>query len=608
MRTTLYVSLRRADKPPLDGVHRDVGLEQALLYDTHDADAPSGSHAAGGEMSRMILDEGVTYAIDWLFVRDGYVSAWGWFRHAVAPVSAVSVLLEAPGTTARVEGRYGVRRGDVTGSCGFVVFGRAPVEPVRRVVLEASLTSGRTCRVELELTAATGAAGHPPAVVRTTGAPGPLARLRQRYRWSRVLLGLLWRQGRHRWRRMRGRNLPRFRAPADAVHGLSIGRVLDVLGATPHGPLSLMIDNTLGGGTTLYRERSIRRRTEAGGAVLLWTYDFHRLRYFLRYVDPTHDQSFATDSLDGLLMLGTAVACKDVVLNNVCSFPDPLLMVSLSQHLTWITGAALTVAVHDYLSVCPSWNLLDAQGRFCGVPDLDECRRCLPRIRGEVRSLVGCDDIDRWRAAWGRCLQQATTILCFSESSRQLLVRAYPAVSRDAYVVEPHAVDDLPRRIARTNRHAPLHIGVVGEITQPKGAGIVREMARLIRARSLPVRITVIGQLEATPESEILRVLGPYRREQLPDLVEGSGANVFLLPSIWPETFSYVAEELMQLGVPLAVFDLGAPAERIAGYAAGLRIERVDASLALERLMAFHAALQAPPHDGPARARADSPP
>src|SRR5439155_1022176 len=162
----------------------------------------------------------------------------------------------------------------------------------------------------------------------------------------------------------RGRNLPRFRAPADAVHGLSIGRVLDVLGATPHRPLSLMIDNTLGGGTTLYRERSIRRRTEAGGAVLLWTYDFHRLRYFLRYVD-----------------------------------------------------------------------------------------------------------IDRWRAAWGRCLQQATTILCFSESSRQLLVRAYPAVSRDAYVVEPHAVDDLPRRIARTNRHAPLHIGVVGEITQPKGAG-----------------------------------------------------------------------------------------------------------------------------------------
>jgi hypothetical protein len=64
----------------------------------------------------------------------------------------------------------------------------------------------------------------------------------------------------------------------------------------------------------------------------------------------------------------------------------------------------------------------------------------------------------------------------------------------------------------------------------------------------------------------------------------------------------------MQLGVPLAVFDLGAPAERVAHYAPGLRIERVDAALALERLMAFHAALQATPQQGPGRATADSRP
>jgi hypothetical protein len=44
---------------------------------------------------------------------------------------------------------------------------------------------------------------------------------------------------------------------------------------------------------------------------------------------------------DGLLMVGTAVACDEIVLNNVCSFPDPLLMVSLSQHLAWVMGATL---------------------------------------------------------------------------------------------------------------------------------------------------------------------------------------------------------------------------------------------------------------------------
>jgi len=65
-----------------------------------------------------------------------------------------------------------------------------------------------------------------------------------------------------------------------------------------------------------------------------------------------------------------------------------------------------------------------------------------------------------------------------------------------------------------------------------------------------------------------------------------------LLPSIWPETFSYVAEELMQLGVPLAVFNMGAPAERVAQYENGMVIDRVDAAHALQQLRAFHAKLR----------------
>ena len=115
----------------------------------------------------------------------------------------------------------------------------------------------------------------------------------------------------------------------------------------------------------------------------------------------------------------------------------------------------------------------------------------------------------------------------------------------------------------------------------------------MIRAQRLPARITVIGQLHGGHQSRELRILGPYQREALPDLVEDCGANVFLVPSVWPETFCYVADELMQLGVPLAVFNLGAPAERVARYENGLVIEQVDAAHALQRLITFHAERQA---------------
>jgi glycosyltransferase involved in cell wall biosynthesis len=512
------------------------------------------------------------------------------------------LLLEMRGTPVRVEGHYGVPRIDVAETCGdtvqaansgFVFLGRVPEHKPQRVFLEVTLANGRTCRIELDVAAIAGATGYPHDLVRGLCPPGPLTRIRLRYWWSRVILGRLAKQGLHRLLRTRGRSLPRFRAGAKPVRRLSIDALLEVLGSARSRPLLLMIDHNLGGGTNLYREQWIRRQTNSGGAVILLYYDFHRLQYFLRYVTQERDESFGTDSLEVLPMLATAVKFDDIFLNNVCSFPDPLLVTYLSLQLTRLTGAKLTVAVHDYFSVCPSWNLLDDKGRFCAVPHIGQCRRCLPNIHGEVRSLVGCDDIDRWRAVWGKCLEEATTVLCFSRSSQELVRRAYPNLSRDKFMVRPHAVDYLRSRAVQLNLQRPLHIGVVGEITEAKGAAIVLEMARLIRTQRLPARITIIGQLNGARKSQVLHVLGPYQREHLPDLVEGCGANVFLLPSLWPETFSYVAEELMQLGVPLAVFNMGAQAERVAQYANGLVVDRVDAAYALKQLIAFHAELQA---------------
>jgi glycosyltransferase involved in cell wall biosynthesis len=553
-------------------------------------------------VTRLASVEGAEYAVDWLFLRSGYVAAWGWLRHRDAPVSSVALVFDTRGTPAHLEGHYGIRRHDVVElgdaiqnrNCGFVFFGRVPEDAPRRASLVATLASGRTCRIEVDIATLAGAPGHMHGVLRGLCPPGILARVGLRAWWARVLLGHIARRGLSRLLRIRGRSLPRFRAGASPVRQLSVEALLEVLASARARPLSLMIDHNLGGGTTLYREQWIRRHTSSGGAVILLLYDFHRLQYFLRCATGERDETFAADELEMVLMLAAGVTFDEIFVNNVCSFPDPVLAADLSLQLARLTGAPLTIAIHDYFSVCPSWNLLNDRGQFCAVPHIAECRRCLPNIRGEVRSLVGCDDIDRWRAAWGQCLAEATTILCFSESSRQLIGRAYPDLSPDKFAVRPHAVDDLPDRTSRRDLPGPLHIGVVGEVTRAKGAAIVREMARLIRTQHLPARITVIGQLDKGRESPVLRILGPYQREALPDLVDACGANVFLLPSVWPETFSYVAEELMRLGVPLAVFNMGAPAERVAYYPNGLILDRVDAAHALKRLMAFHAMLQTP--------------
>ena len=76
----------------------------------------------------------------------------------------------------------------------------------------------------------------------------------------------------------------------------------------------------------------------------------------------------------------------------------------------------------------------------------------------------------------------------------------------------------------------------------------------------------MIGTLDIPVRSERLEVTGNYRRDDLVDLIEAHRINMFFFPSVCPETFSYVIEEMILLDVPIVAFDLGAPGERLRDY------------------------------------------
>ena len=139
-----------------------------------------------------------------------------------------------------------------------------------------------------------------------------------------------------------------------------------------------------------------------------------------------------------------------------------------------------------------------------------------------------------------------------------------------------------------------LHIGVLGEIGPHKGGAIVQALSEEIIRQDADTRISVIGTLEADCDATVVSETGPYDASSLVDMVEASGANIFLFPSIWPETFSYVIGELMQLDVPIVCFDMGAPAERLRRYPKGKSIPFSDAPDILLQLNNFHAELTRP--------------
>lgn len=60
--------------------------------------------------------------------------------------------------------------------------------------------------------------------------------------------------------------------------------------------------------------------------------------------------------------------------------------------------------------------------------------------------------------------------------------------------------------------------------------------------------------------------------------------NLFLIPSVGPETFSYTTEEAIKTGLPVAVFDLGAQAERVRKYEKWIIIFEISGKRAIEEI------------------------
>ena len=63
--------------------------------------------------------------------------------------------------------------------------------------------------------------------------------------------------------------------------------------------------------------------------------------------------------------------------------------------------------------------------------------------------------------------------------------------------------------------------------------------------------------------------------------------DIILIPSICPETFSYTISEAMEMGLPVACFNIGAQAERVSKYSKGLVLNKIDARKTIDEIVCF---------------------
>jgi GT2 family glycosyltransferase/glycosyltransferase involved in cell wall biosynthesis len=240
-------------------------------------------------------------------------------------------------------------------------------------------------------------------------------------------------------------------------------------------------------------------------------------------------------------------------------------------------GLPTDITVHDFAAYCPQYSLSQADGRYCGEPDLAGCARCV-----EERPNGWGLSITQWRDKQHRLLSQAERIFAPSDIVARKVKAHWPTM-----VV--HVLAHPPRHEWLQPVQVTRKIVVMGGLSPTKGLDRVLACAADAYRHKLPLHFVLLGYTsQAIPLSPDLPVSlsGQYEDEDLPALLALQRADAIWFPSQIPETYSYTLDVAMASGLPVvADAGTGAVAQRLASYAQGHTIDALSDAQAINQVL-----------------------
>ncbi|MBO6289277.1 MAG: glycosyltransferase [Alphaproteobacteria bacterium] len=143
----------------------------------------------------------------------------------------------------------------------------------------------------------------------------------------------------------------------------------------------------------------------------------------------------------------------------------------------------------------------------------------------------------------------------------------------DTIKIIPHTIK--PLRKVTIKPHKTINIGIIGAIGIHKGLDKIKNIDKVL-PKYKNVKLIIIGYTSCDNSFENTEITGAYDVNDLPNIIEKFKIDVIFIPSICPETFSYTTEEAMSMGIPLACYNIGAPAERVCNYKKGIVINSME--------------------------------
>lgn len=355
----------------------------------------------------------------------------------------------------------------------------------------------------------------------------------------------------------------------------------------------IIFDHAWGGGANSFRNMLKEKYLKENRCILCLTPAFGHLNATFTFQNLSRTYTFNNFSILHSVYFENV---HEIILNSIVSFldvygEDASLSISGEKYHRLIDDiinlkihlhATLRYMFHDFFLLCPHFTLFSSEGTYCNPgKNPAQCNNCITQIRpsGPWRFLSPDLNGNVWRTASAKLIKHLDEMRFFSENTIKITQQTFD-LPHEKITLCPHA--PLKTFTPQTFSAKPLTIGIIGTINQAKGADFIIKFADYLRIHSPQTKIVIIGQIEqeAALHKKNIVVHGKYDPTQLPDLLHRYKINIGFLPSLCPETFSYVTQELMMLDLPMVCFDLGAPADRIRNWNKGMIIPEISAAAA----------------------------
>lgn len=241
---------------------------------------------------------------------------------------------------------------------------------------------------------------------------------------------------------------------------------------------------------------------------------------------------------------------------------------SVWQSLTFVEvvqslGVPVIASLHDFYGVCPSYNLLDNEGKYCGGRCTTTGGDCKVDIwpSGQVPQLKMAF-IGEWQRKFANFFQSIDALIAPSASTASIYASIYPVLKEKITVIEhgQNLVFSEPVQPKSEILEKKIRVLVVGNIFNSKGDELIAAIGKL--DSKAKIEFHFLGTTSSKLEGLGIKH-GKYHRADLNGRIQQIKPDIAFFASKWPETYCFVLNEVWAAGIPAFGLDLGAIGERI---------------------------------------------